>query len=80
MNNFPYHALPPYTTYPPQAPQQQINQPQQLQLPSHQKPPRPTQIPTQPILNLKNNKPVQFVYGTDLQTFPMYYIMPIPLQ
>jgi hypothetical protein len=80
MTTFPYPTLPPYTTYPPQAPQQQINQPQQLQLPSPQNPPRPTQIPAQPILNPKNNKPVQAIYGTDLQTFPTYSIMLVPLQ
>jgi hypothetical protein len=79
MTTFPYPAPPPYT-YPSQAPQQQINQPQQLSLPAPQNPPRPTQILAQPIPNPNNNKPVQAMYGTDLQTFPTYSITPVSLQ
>jgi hypothetical protein len=71
--NFPYIAPRPYT-YPSQAPRQQINQPQQLSLPMPQNPPCPTQIPAQPIPNHDNNKPVQGMYGTMLQIFPMYFI------
>jgi hypothetical protein len=56
-------------TYPTQPQQPQISQPQQLQLPSNQPPPRPTQLPAQPISN-PNNKVAQPAYNVELQNFP----------
>lgn len=52
---------------------------QQLQLPSNQNPPSPTQLLVQPFSN-PNNKTTQPVFNTKMQTFPTYFIMTTPLQ
>ena len=44
-----------------------------------QNPPRPTQLPVQPIAN-PNNKTTQATYNIDLQTFPTYLISSVPFQ
>lgn len=51
-----------------------LTQPQQLQLPSNQTQPRPTQLPTQPVANL-SNKVERPIYNTEEGT--SYSTLPI---
>ena len=76
----------PYSTYS-QYSQNQLNpsnysipqlQPpiQPLQL---QKPPRPTQLPAQPLAN-PNNRVAQPAYNAEIQAYPTYFISKLPVQ
>jgi hypothetical protein len=56
-----------------------IQHQQQLQLPSNQPPPRPTQLPAQPIPN-PNNKVDQPACNVELPFFPTYVISPMEFQ
>ncbi|CAF4284639.1 unnamed protein product, partial [Adineta steineri] len=55
----------------------QIQQP--LPLPNSPNPPRPTQLPTQPVAN-PNNRVGQPTYNTGAQNLPTYVITTIPIQ
>ena len=54
-----------------------LTQPQQLQLPTNQPPPRPTQLPAQPVSN-PSNKLDRLAYHVEEATYyPTYSILPI---
>ena len=54
-----------------------LTQPQQLQLPSNQPPPRPTQFPAQPVAN-PSNKVDKPTYNVEEATYyPTYSTLPI---
>jgi hypothetical protein len=53
------------------------NMKQQLQAAPIQNPPRPTPILAQPIPN-PNNRPTQPVQNLEVETFPMYVVIPAP--
>jgi hypothetical protein len=67
---YPQLTQQPYSIPPPP----QITQPQQLQLPSNQPPPKPTQLPSQPVAN-PNNKVERPIYNVEEGTFPTYAIV-----
>ena len=66
-----FNPYPQYLYSIPQPPQS--TQHQQLQWPSNQPPPKPTQLPSQPVEN-PNNKVEKQVYQTEETTLPTYSI------
>jgi hypothetical protein len=77
--SFPQYPSTMQQTFPSLPSQPQLTQPQPLQLPSNQQPPRPTQIPAQPVEN-PNNQKDKVVYNVEVDTFPTYLIALVRLQ
>ena len=54
-----------------------LTQPQQLQLPTNQPPPRPTQLPTHPVANLSKKVDRQAYHVEEATYYPTYSIIPV---
>ena len=66
------HSQPSFNSQPNPSPQ--LTQPQQFHLPSNQPPPRPTQLPAQPVPN-PNNRVEKLMYNINAGTTVSYSIL-----